>query len=145
MFICLFTACLQSSVCRLCGDAVGVIMYSGTGLQVSANRKALIMSLMYLCHYNTWMYRLAEAERWELVSLSSSAAIKTSFICSNDVTAAIKITHSCFHLLFSYGSSLTAMTMDCICLYIQSTLIFEFSIIILLSRENELCYLEITT
>ncbi len=38
-----------------CGDAVGVIMYSGTGLQVLANRMALIMSLMYLCHYNAWM------------------------------------------------------------------------------------------
>ncbi len=45
----------SQQVSAVCGDAVGFIMYSGTGLQVSANRTALMMSLMYLCLYDTWM------------------------------------------------------------------------------------------
>ncbi len=34
----------STGICRLCGDAVGVLMYSGTGLQV------LIPCLYYVFH-----------------------------------------------------------------------------------------------
>ncbi len=52
-------------------------MYSGTGLQVSANRMTLIMPLPLPLSEALFEQLLAEAERWELVNFSSLAINKT--------------------------------------------------------------------